>query len=79
MPQKQMPASVFFHDADGVHFQAMAAGQMVNHQYFVERIFERVNRPVVRKKLPRERKMPGSEIRDPSTPTCKAISPGKLR
>ena len=62
MAQKKMPAAIFVHDPDGVDFNAVPAGEAMDHQHFVERILQRINRTIVRKELAREHDMTGFEI-----------------
>ena len=57
-----MTAPQFIHDSDGVDFQALAARETMNHQNFVERIFERISGAIFLEKQPRKLKMSGGEI-----------------
>ncbi|HMC58022.1 MAG TPA: hypothetical protein VKJ01_02405, partial [Candidatus Solibacter sp.] len=62
MSQEEMTAADFIHDSDGVDFQALAARQAMDHQDFVERIFERIDGTVLWKEETRELEMAGGEI-----------------
>src|SRR5271168_559123 len=63
MSQEKMPAPVLVHHAQRMYFQSFSARQVVNHQHFIQRIFQRVAGFLRAEKSPRKRKFAGAKLR----------------
>src|SRR5580700_1704407 len=62
MSKEEMSATAFVGDPDGMNLHAFAARKAVNHEQFVEGIFERINRTFRIKVAARQHHAPGTKF-----------------